>query len=62
MAKGVGRKISRGALTKKKTEKKQKRPKTALLSLYLLHLYHVWKSGGGTAAPYPPLPTPLVMA
>jgi len=36
-SKGVGRKFSRGRAT-------EKRPKIALLSLYQLYLYHVWKS------------------
>jgi len=46
--KGVGRKISRWRANEKKTRKIAKRPKNsktpkiaALLSLYLLYLYHV---------------------
>jgi len=47
--KSVGRKISRGKGLRK----------IALLSLYLLYLYHVRKTRGGGARP--PLPTPMVM-
>jgi len=50
--KSDGRKISREEGNGKKTEKK------ALFSLYLLYLYHVWKSRGSTP-PCPPLPTPI---
>jgi len=41
-SKGVGRKIFR-------EEDNEKRPKIALLSLYLLYLYHAWKSREATA-------------
>jgi len=32
-----------GGATEKRPKNSKKRPKIALLSLYLLYLYHVWK-------------------
>jgi len=50
-SKGVGRKFSRGT-TEKRPKNSKKRPKnSSLLRIYLLHLYHVWKSRRG---PLPP--------
>jgi len=40
-----------GGQQKKKREIAKKRSKIALLSLYLLYLYHVWKSRGGYSPP-----------
>jgi len=40
-----------GAGNGKKTENSKKGRKIALLGLYLLYLYHVWKSRGGGARP-----------
>jgi len=36
----------------------RKKAENSTLSLYLLYLYHVWKSRWATA-PCPPLPTPI---
>jgi len=56
--------FQREGAAEKKTEKiaKKDQRKTVLFSLYLLYLYHVWKSRGGgeQGAPAPPpLPTPM---
>jgi len=48
----------RGGGQRKKHRKKQKRPKVPLSSLYLLYLYHVWKSRWGHG---PSLPTPMTV-
>jgi len=57
MIKGVGRKFSRGGgPTEKRPKISKKYRKIALLSIYLLYLYHVWKSRGSRAPLPPPLP------
>jgi len=54
--KGVGRKISRrGGATEKRPKNNKKDRKIALLSLYLLYLYHMKIQGGHG----PPLPMPM---
>jgi len=64
--KGVGRKICREGGIARKTKNStikplpgvretEKRPKNSTIKLYLLYLYHVWKSSDGHR-PLPPLP------
>jgi len=52
-SKGVGRKLFREGAT-------EKWPKIALLSLYLLYLFHVWKSRGGRGGARPPCRRPCL--
>jgi len=44
---------SRGGPTEKRSKNIKKETKIALLSLFLLYLYHAWKSIGGTVFPLP---------
>jgi len=56
--KGFDRKIPRGEGNRKKPKNSKKDRKITLLSLYVLYLYHVWKSRGGHG-PLPLLPMPM---